>query len=142
MGSLQNGGLQRCSARTGLSAHGPGAAVHEEPTNRKFRAATETSQAATTAARTDDSIILIRCENDWPSEWLSVYGPVLQLQSSYPRKLTGIVSDEAEAPRFGLAGDQRVVGANWRSAPFQLGPDLARHTRVLPVKVEDGEIGE
>lgn len=46
------------------------------------------------------------------------------------------------APRFGLAGDEQIIGADQRPSPLQLGSDLPGHACILPIKVKDTEIGE
>lgn len=75
----------------------------------------------------------------WLSQRLSVYGPVLELQSWDPRKLADIVGDEGygRVPRPVWRSRYRRGGGGRRFAPFQLGPDFAHHTRVLPIEVEN-----
>ncbi len=83
-------------------------------------------------SRAVDFPTLIRCGvNEWLSQRLSGYGPVLDLQPCDTRKLIGIVSDEREIPCLGLPGDESVVWPDRRSLPLQLSPDFASHAGVF-----------
>src|SRR5690625_3993716 len=71
-----------------------------------------------------------------------VAGPVLDNQAPDTGELAAVVGDQGEAPGPGLSGDQHVIGADRAALLGQLRPDLAGHPRILPIEVEDRQIGK
>ena len=66
--------------------------------------------------------------------------PILNLQSRHPPEFIGIVRYQNQVSRYGLPGDQHVVGADRRSFDGQGGADFAGLARVFLVEIQDLEL--